>query len=232
MAPAIPRRRPVAVTATIATLALALVSFVVVATGSAQAAGPLISQGRPATASSAENATMAAANAVDGNPGTRWSSAFGDPQWIQVDLGQTAAIDQVTLSWEAAYAPFVPDPDLGQRSSWTTVYSTTTGAGGTQTLAVSGSGRYVRMYGTARGTPYGYSLWEFGVYGVIGGGTGCGGANVAQAARRARRPPRTHHRPRERGRRQCRHPLVERVQSIHSGSRSTSAPPSRSARSC
>jgi hypothetical protein len=33
-----------------------------------------------------------------------------------------------------------------------------------QTLPVSGTGRYIRMYGTARATPYGYSLWEFGVY--------------------------------------------------------------------
>jgi beta-glucosidase len=30
---------------------------------------------------------------------------------------------------------------------------------------VSGSGRYVRMYGTARATGYGYSIWEFQVYG-------------------------------------------------------------------
>jgi len=30
---------------------------------------------------------------------------------------------------------------------------------------VSGSGRYVRLYGTARATQYGYSLWEFQVYG-------------------------------------------------------------------
>ena len=28
-------------------------------------------------------------NAVDGNTGTRWSSAFTDPQWLQVDLGST-----------------------------------------------------------------------------------------------------------------------------------------------
>jgi len=26
-------------------------------------------------------------------------------------------------------------------------------------------GRYVRVTGTERGTPWGYSLWEFGVYG-------------------------------------------------------------------
>jgi mannan endo-1,4-beta-mannosidase len=31
---------------------------------------------------------------------------------------------------------------------------------------LSGTGRYVRMYGTARGTSWGYSLWEFDVYGT------------------------------------------------------------------
>jgi len=31
----------------------------------------------------------------------------------------------------------------------------------TQTLNISGSGRYVRMYGTTRATQWGYSLWEF-----------------------------------------------------------------------
>ncbi len=31
---------------------------------------------------------------------------------------------------------------------------------------LSGVGRYVRMRGVERGTGYGYSLWEFEVYGV------------------------------------------------------------------
>jgi hypothetical protein len=29
---------------------------------------------------------------------------------------------------------------------------------------VAGTGRYVRVNGTARGATLGYSLWEFGVY--------------------------------------------------------------------
>ncbi len=45
------------------------------------------------------------------------------------------------------------------------VVATTAGAGGTQTLAVRGRGRYVRMYGTPRDAGYGYSLWEFQVFG-------------------------------------------------------------------
>ncbi|MFL5801733.1 MAG: hypothetical protein ACJ8CR_08315, partial [Roseiflexaceae bacterium] len=48
------------------------------------------------------------------------------------------------------------------------LFSTTTGDGGVDDLTVSGSGRYVRMYGTQRGTAYGYSLWEFEVYGSGG----------------------------------------------------------------
>ena len=45
-------------------------------------------------------------------------------------------------------------------STWTPIYSTTTGTGGTQTLNVTGTGRHIRMYGTARATQYGYSLWD------------------------------------------------------------------------
>ncbi|WP_209439596.1 glycoside hydrolase family 64 protein, partial [Kitasatospora phosalacinea] len=56
--------------------------------------------------------------------------------------------------------------------------STTTGTGGTQTLDVTGTGRYVRMYGTARTTQYGYSLWEFQVYGAAAP-SGCGTQNAA-----------------------------------------------------
>src|SRR5262249_34006377 len=59
---------------------------------------------RTATTSSTENAGTPASAAVDGNAGTRWSSGFSDPQWLQVDLGSSQAICQVGLTWEAAYA--------------------------------------------------------------------------------------------------------------------------------
>ncbi|MDQ1682039.1 MAG: hypothetical protein QOH99_580, partial [Frankiaceae bacterium] len=48
----------------------------------AHAAGTLLSQGKPTTASSTENAGTGASLATDGNTGTRWASAFADPQWI------------------------------------------------------------------------------------------------------------------------------------------------------
>ena len=149
----------------------------------ASAAGTLLSQGKPAVASSSENGVGTdAPMAVDGNTGTRWASAFADPQWIQVDLGSVQTISQVVLTWENAYGKAFQIQTSPDAVTWTSIYTTTTGTGGVQTLAVTGSGRYVRMYGTQRATGYGYSLWEFQVY---GGGTPpppptCGTTNVAK----------------------------------------------------
>ncbi|GAA2014453.1 hypothetical protein GCM10009839_06720 [Catenulispora yoronensis] len=150
------------------------------ATSPAHAADSLLSQGKTTTASSTENAGTPAANATDGNTGTRWSSAFSDPQWLEVDLGASASIDKVVLNWETAYGTAFQIQTSTDNATWNSIYSTTTGTGGTQTLTVSGTGRYVRMYGTARATQYGYSLWEFQVYGTTGTTGGCGTTNAAQ----------------------------------------------------
>jgi hypothetical protein len=104
--------------------------------------------------------------AVDGKLDCRWESAFSDPQWISVDLGAVTTINRVLLNWENAYCKAYTIEVSTDGTSWTTVYSTTTGNGGIDDLSFSpASARYVKMNGTKRGTPYGYSLWEFEVYG-------------------------------------------------------------------
>ncbi|MFJ6194911.1 DUF1996 domain-containing protein [Micromonospora sp. NPDC092111] len=138
------------------------------ALSSADAAEVPLSQGRPATASSAENGGTSAAAAVDGDLGTRWSSAFSDPQWLQVDLGATATITRVVINWEAAYATNFTIQTSADGATWTTINTTTNGTGGVQTLTVGGSGRYVRLNTTKRATQYGTSLWEFQVFGTGG----------------------------------------------------------------
>ena len=157
-----PRRRIRHTLSVLAALCAAAATFVI-AGPAAHAAPTLLSQGRPTTASSMENASFPAGNATDGNTGTRWSSAFSDPQWLQVDLGSTATVSQVVLDWETAYGKAFQIQVSPDNTNWTTIYSTTAGTGGNQTLSVTGSGRYIRMYGTARATQYGYSLWEFQV---------------------------------------------------------------------
>jgi hypothetical protein len=170
------KTRSVRLGVTLSAVVLALLGgYTAVAVGQANAASGLAAcdtanaaLGRPATASSVENASFPASAAVDGNTGTRWSSAFADPQWIQIDLGATTSICQVVLNWEAAYGKSFQVQVSANASNWTTIFSTTTGTGGVQTLNVTGSGRYLRVYGTARGTPYGFSLWELTVHATGG----------------------------------------------------------------
>ena len=119
---------------------------------------------QPVYSSSSENAGTAAASAVDGNPGTRWSSQFSDPQWIYVDLGSAQNISKVVLNWENAYGSAYEIQVSNDGTNWTGVYSTTSGDGGIDEIPLSANGRYVRMYGTQRGTGWGYSLWDFEVY--------------------------------------------------------------------
>jgi lysophospholipase L1-like esterase len=122
---------------------------------------------QPVVASTVDG-TLSAAHAVDGNLSTRWGSVEGvDPQWIYVDLGASHQINHVVLRWEAAYARAYQIQVSDDLSTWKTVFSTTSGNGATDDITFTlTSARYVRMYGTQRATPYGYSLWEFEVYGV------------------------------------------------------------------
>jgi F5/8 type C domain-containing protein len=106
----------------IAALALAA-AFLVPAVApalTASAAATLLSQGQPATASSVQSASFPASAAVDGNAGTRWSSAFSDPQWLEVDLGASASISQVVLEWETAYATAFQIQTSPDGTNWTT----------------------------------------------------------------------------------------------------------------
>jgi len=116
------------------------------------------------TASSTQ-AGLDVKSAVDGNVNTRWGSNWSDPQWISVDLGSVYSVSKVVLRWETAYGKSYKIQVSVDGMNWTDVYSTTTGDGGVDEIVFSPvNARYVRMYGTERGTGWGYSLWEFEVY--------------------------------------------------------------------
>ena len=146
MTPA-PRRRRTWLIATV------LLGALFTAPAGAQAAETVVSQGKPATASSSEWAgTYRPTAAVDGNTGTRWSSAFSDPQWLQVDLGATHRISRVALNWEAAYAGpsrSRPPPTAPTRPRLRDHHRHRR----PQTITVSGTGRYVRVNVTAARHP-------------------------------------------------------------------------------
>lgn len=123
---------------------------------------------------SASETGYPAANAVDGNTGTRWSSWSGtstaaeDTGWIQLDLGGVAVVDSVALDWEAGYATAYRILVSQDGAAWDTAATGGATGSGWEGHALGGiAARFVRMQGVSRATAYGYSLWEFRVFGTL-----------------------------------------------------------------
>ena len=131
----------------------------------AQSTTPNIALGKTVTTSADESASLTGANAVDGDTTTRWASSYADANWISIDLGSQFDITGVKLNWETAYGKSYQLQSSNDGVTWNTVYSTSTGAGGIENITISTSARYIKLNGILRGTSWGYSLWEFEVYG-------------------------------------------------------------------
>ena len=129
--------------------------------------------------------------AVDDNLGTRWESkaSDGDKQWFYVDLEKGTIINHLKIVWEGAYGKHykihvadeittemalkLKDDDKTNdfATGWTEIAEinkTLSGFPASETIAVSTTdvvtARYVAVELIERGSPYGFSFWEFGVY--------------------------------------------------------------------
>lgn len=129
---------------------------------------PNLALNKPAVSSSDQDGGVGAASAVDGSLGTRWGSIGAvDPQWIYVDLGATYNISRVKITWETALAANYLIQTSPDAVNWTTIKTVTGNTALVNDMTgLSGAGRYIRMYGTVRGTEYGYSIYELEVYGI------------------------------------------------------------------
>lgn len=149
---------------------------------------PLVSLGANVIASSAENVGTLPAGACDGDSGSRWGSSHSDDEWLVVDLGENCLISRAEILWEAAFASLyelqtapdgctLKDIDVSYAGTtykvsvpaedqWTTVATEQASGPGVKATNLSANGRYVRMKGLARGTGYGYSLYEMSIYGL------------------------------------------------------------------
>ena len=164
------------ITALFLALSMVLTGFGLVP-ASAFSAGENIAQNKPATTSRADryNADMTPAMAVDGDPSTRWATGAylperhgpTDENWICVDLGAVYDLSRVVLNWEAAYATSYDIQVSNDYTTFTTIYSGSADKASVQSIEVSGSGRYIRMYANSVfRADYGTSLYEFEVYGT------------------------------------------------------------------
>lgn len=124
---------------------------------------------KPVMASSAQDARYLPAYAVDANANTRWSSAITDVVTLTVDLGQTAVISRVVLNWEAAYAKaYTLSLASNVDGPWSEYYAVNQDLppNGLASLIKNGVGRFVRLVMGERSGDWGYSLYDFEVYGA------------------------------------------------------------------
>jgi hypothetical protein len=129
--------------------------------------GPVLLQATRAQASSTQFSYTPASAAIDGVYSTRWSSNFTDNEWLAIDLGGVARIDNVRITWEHAFARrYAIQTGDSFGGPWTTAVTIDDGAFGTTlSPSIGANARYLRMLGLQRATQYGYSIWELDVYG-------------------------------------------------------------------
>ena len=124
-----------------------------------------LAMGKNAVASSAAFVGVGPRRAVDGDRGTQWSSPSSDPQWIYVDLDDVYVINQIILRWRTAYARRY-GIYIWRDGHWESLYWTEDGDGDVDVISFDSTmGRYIMMGGVESGTPWGYSLREFEIYG-------------------------------------------------------------------
>jgi mannan endo-1,4-beta-mannosidase len=155
--------------------------------GTTSSQAPNIAYQRPVTVTSTYNNTNTAAKAVDADGNTRWESAYANNQSIYVDLGRNYNVSRVRLAWEAAYAKDYQLQFSTDGSTWTTVKDMwgKASAAADDITGLSGTARYVKVYCINRATTYGFSLFEFEVYGTA---TTATAARTAQATSAAAEP--------------------------------------------
>ena len=122
--------------------------------------------GKEVVASSSTGDSKKASLVTDGGAGSRWESEYNDPQWIYVDLGKEEKIENVILKWETACAKKYALQVSNDAKEWKTVYDNKDGKGGTEKIDLESiTARYVKLEGISRATQFGYSLFEFEIYG-------------------------------------------------------------------
>jgi hypothetical protein len=99
---------------------------------------------------------------------SRWvSNRASNNEWIQVDLEDTYMVDSFVLNWEGACGKEYKILVSKDNETWEEVVHVTDGVAGLKeiTLEQPVEAKYVKMQGIQPLTKYGYSLWEFEVYG-------------------------------------------------------------------
>lgn len=158
------------------------------ASASDASCAPYVLSPMPTVGASSFRSTNYANQAIDKSFMTRWESlqqadepdgGMLPPQWISLDFGRSTVITRVQIDWSDSCAQTYELQVSADGTSWTTmpggsVVGNTSGSRSApsdwstsvDTQGLSGVGRYLRVYATARcRISYGYSIWEIQVWG-------------------------------------------------------------------
>ena len=125
-----------------------------------------LSLGRPATASSTSNGEPGFV--CDGKDDTRWSAKKADNEWIYIDLGSKQDIGQIRINFEAAYGRAYRIQVSDDAQHWDEIIKEDNGHEGIKVYTFPEvKARYVRFLGIELGWWFGYSLWDFSVWGSV-----------------------------------------------------------------
>ena len=120
-----------------------------------------LTEGCAAIASSVYQPAYRAENAVDGDQSSYWSSAFQDDAWLAIRLGSVMRISRVNIVWEAAFAKAFAVEISTDGDTWTEVYKTVAGKGGTTRISFAPTeAGHIRVVCAKRGTAWGNAIRE------------------------------------------------------------------------
>ncbi|MEG0275721.1 MAG: discoidin domain-containing protein [Coprobacillus sp.] len=100
---------------------------------------------------------------------SRWvSQRKSNDEWVQVNLGDYYDVSKIVLNWEGAYAKEYKLQVSIDGENWNDISDVKTGMAGVKQFYYKDKARakYVRMQGIVPAGDFGYSLWEFEVYGL------------------------------------------------------------------
>jgi hypothetical protein len=116
---------------------------------------------KAAVRASSGDGDMGPEKAVDGNYNTRWSSAFDDNQYWQIDFPEAKELYGITLHWETAFGEIYKIEASEDGKEFKEVFATEDGDGNTDIIYFAPQlVKSLRFRGIQRGTGWGYSLWE------------------------------------------------------------------------
>ena len=86
-----------------------------------------------------------------------------------IDLGTPKNVSDIIITWEGANAKDYIIEGSSNGTDWATLITKTGMAGGLRTdrmYDLNTTTKYIRLTGTARNLTYGYSIWEFKIFGT------------------------------------------------------------------